>query len=113
MDCGRGSALSRHCRSHRSTSKNAEGSEAFWTQAKPESAGRVRRAGRANQTLEPLDLPPQWGWSDDFEAPPIDWWKDESPAWEAPELDFGDGRVLVLDATDPFPVDDCPVYSGN
>jgi len=32
------------------------------------------------ESMEPLDLPPQWGWSDDFEAPPIDWWMDESPA---------------------------------
>ena len=65
------------------------------------------------ESMEPLDLPPQWGWSGDFEAPPINWWIDESPTWEAPELDFGDGRVLVLDATEPLPVDDCPVYSGN
>ena len=65
------------------------------------------------ESMEPLDLPPQWGWSDDFEAPPIDWWMGEPLEAEAPERDFGDGRVLVLDATDPFPVDDCPVYSGN
>jgi hypothetical protein len=66
------------------------------------------------ETLEPLDLPPQWGWSDDFEAPPADWWHGENDAeWQAPELDLGDGRVLVLDGTNPFPVDDCPVYSGD
>jgi hypothetical protein len=30
------------------------GTEAFWTEAKPKPAGRARRAGRANQRLEPL-----------------------------------------------------------
>ena len=62
------------------------------------------------ETMGPLDLPPQWGWSDDLQAPTINWWmEDEPPMWEAPELDLGDGRVIVLDATDPFPADDCPV----
>ena len=96
-----------------STSKNAEGSEAFSTQAKLGPAGKTRRAGRPNQTLEPLDVPPQAVWQDDFEAPPMHWWMDELPTWEAPELDLGDGRVLVLDATDPSPADYCPEYSGN
>ena len=36
------------------------GSEAFWTQAKPEPAGRARRAGRANQTLKPIRTPPEF-----------------------------------------------------
>ena len=30
------------------------GTEAFWTEAKPKPAGRARRAGRANQRIEPL-----------------------------------------------------------
>ena len=101
------------------TSKNAEGSKAFWTEAQQKPAGRARRAGRAgragraNQTMEPLDVPPQWGWSDEIGPPPADWWCGEEAVWEAPELDFGDGRVLVLDAGDPFPVDDLPVFAHH
>ena len=57
--------------------------------------------------------PPQAVWQDDFKAPPMHWWMDTPTTSEAAELDSGDGRVLVLDATDPFPVDDCPVYSAN
>jgi hypothetical protein len=40
-------------------------------------------------------------------------WCGEEAVWEAPELDFGDGRVLVLDAGDPFPVDDLPVFAHH
>lgn len=65
------------------------------------------------ETLEPLDVPPQWGWSDEIGPPPEDWWIGEETMWEAPELDFGDGRVLVLDAGDPFPVDDLPVFAHH
>jgi hypothetical protein len=25
------------------------------------------------ETMEPLDLPPQWAWSDEIEPPPKDW----------------------------------------
>ena len=63
-------------------------------------------------TMEPLDVPTQWGWRDEIEAPAEIWWSGEEPAWAAPELDFGDGRVLVLDASDPFPADDLPVYAA-
>jgi hypothetical protein len=65
------------------------------------------------ETLEPLDVPPQWGWSDETDPPPADWWCGEEAVWEAPELDFGDGRVLVLDVGDPFPVDDLPVFAHH
>jgi len=34
----------------------------------------------------------------------------DEPAWEAPELDLGDGTVLVLDAGDPFPPDEWPGF---
>ncbi len=27
------------------------------------------------ETMEPLDVPPQWGWSDEIEPPPEDWWR--------------------------------------
>ena len=63
------------------------------------------------ETMEPLDLPPQWGWSDDIEPPPPDWWLGATPdPWQEPEFDFGDGRALSLDAADPFPPDDVPVF---
>jgi hypothetical protein len=51
------------------------------------------------ETMEPLDVPPEWGWDPD--------------TWEAPELALGDGQVLVLDADDPFPKDQSPVYQAN
>jgi len=38
-----------------------------------------------------------------MDPPPAEWWAGPEPAWQAPELDLGDGRVLVLDAGDPFP----------
>jgi len=34
------------------------------------------------ETMEPLDMPPQWGWSDEVEPPPADWWLGEEPAWD-------------------------------
>jgi hypothetical protein len=63
-------------------------------------------------TLEPLDVPPQWGWTDDIEPPPPDWWLGDTPdpAWREPEFDFGDGRSLSLETSDPFPPDDVPVF---
>ncbi len=81
--------------------------------SQPVAAGRDRRAGRANQTMEPLDVPPQWGWSDEIGPPPEDWWIGDESVWAAPELDFGDGRTLVLDAGDPFPMDNLPVYAHH
>ena len=55
------------------------------------------------ETLEPLNIPPQnsWGWSDEIHSPPPEWWNDGEVVWEAPELDLGDGTVLVLDAEHP------------
>jgi hypothetical protein len=62
-------------------------------------------------TMEPLDVPPQWSWSDVIEPPPEDWWRSHSDLeWQAPELPLDDGQVLVLDAEDPFPADEWPVY---
>jgi len=63
----------------------------------------ARRAGRANQTMEPIEAPPHAIWRDDFEEFGPDRWTEADPAWAAPELDLGDGRRLVLDAPDPFP----------
>ena len=53
------------------------------------------------------------GWTDDIEAPPVDWWLGEEPAWEAPELVLDEERILVLDAEDPFPPDEWPDQSAN
>ena len=33
------------------------------------------------ETMEPLDVPPQWGWSDEIEPPPEDWWRGEDAGW--------------------------------
>ena len=55
-DINRSSPSRRH-RPRPSTSKNAEGAEAFWTQAKPEPPGRAHQTGRANQTFDPIELP--------------------------------------------------------
>ena len=86
--------------------KNAEGSEAFWTQAKPEPAGRVRQAGRANQTFEPIEPPWQairaWIPADDDESPtdtPELWDQTTGTGWKAQEIDLGDGRTPVLEYT--------------
>ncbi len=77
LPVGKGLAASLHRPNHRSTLKNAEGSEAFWTQASraerdrqpqgspkgkrsdvnPEPAGRALLAERANQTLSPSNRP--------------------------------------------------------
>ena len=50
------------------------GSNAFWTQAKPEPAGRGRQAGRANQMMEPEALPPGWEIPKEHLPPPEEWW---------------------------------------
>ena len=65
------------------------------------------------ETLEPLGVPPQWGWSDEIEAPPVDWWTGPEPIWEAPELALDEERILVLDADDPVAADEWPVYTAN
>ena len=65
------------------------------------------------ETLEPLDVPRQWGWSDEIEAPPVDWWSGEESAWKAPELALDEERILILDADDPVPADEWPVYAGH
>ena len=33
------------------------------------------------ETMEPLAAPPKWGWTDEAEAPPAEWWAGEEPAW--------------------------------
>lgn len=59
-------------------------------------------------------MPPQWGWSDEVEPPPEDWWRGEhNGEWHAPELTLCDGRILVLDADDPCPADDWPVFQAD
>jgi hypothetical protein len=56
---------------------------------------------------------PQQSWSDEIEPPPAEWWSGEEPGWNAPEVTLDDGRVLVLDADDPVPADEWPVYLAN
>jgi hypothetical protein len=70
-------------------------------------------AGRANQTMEPIE--PPWQaikeWIPDDE-PDLDWfnrprnphepdpdWFDQTPTWKAPEIQLDDGRILVLEST--------------
>ena len=67
------------------------------------------------ETIEPMDVPPVTLWADDREPPPEIWWDCGSPVRPEPrhpELDFGEGRVLVLDG-DPGPDEDWPVYYDN
>ena len=68
--------------------------------------------GADESNMEPLDLPPQWGWSDDIEPPPPDWWLGDTPdpAWQEPEFEFQDDRTLTVDVADPFPPDEVPVF---
>ncbi len=63
--------------------------------------------------MGPLNVPARWGWSDEIEAPPSYGWIGDESIRAAPELDFGDGRVLVLDVGYPFPMDDLPVFAHH
>ncbi len=67
------------------------------------------------ESIERLDDPPVWVWAGETEPPPAIWWEcgarvNLPPA--PPELDLGDGRILVFDA-DPIPEDDFPVIQEN
>ena len=66
--------------------------------------GRARQAGRANQSFDPIEPPWQairaWIPADDDESPretPGLWDQSTGAAWQAPEIDPGDGRTLVPD----------------
>jgi hypothetical protein len=63
--------------------------------------------------MEPIEVPPHAIWRDDFEEFGPDRWAEADSAWEAPELDLGDGRRLVLDAPDPFPEEEWAVAGVN
>ena len=65
------------------------------------------------ETLVPLHAPGQRDWSDEPEPPPAEWWSGEEPGWDAPEVTLDDGRVLILDADDPMPAEEWPVYLAN
>jgi hypothetical protein len=65
------------------------------------------------ETMEPIEVPPHAIWRDDFDESPPDRWADAEPIWEAIELDLGDGRSLVLDASDPFPEEEWVVSRAN
>jgi hypothetical protein len=100
-DFGKESSASRLLPIRPSTSKNAEGSEAFWTQAKPEPAGRARQAGRANQTFEPIEPPWQaireWVPADDGE-PVFDLFNQRADSGTSIEIPCEDGTILVLES---------------
>jgi len=65
------------------------------------------------ETMEPLEVPGHTVWRDDFEELPPDRWTEGEFAWEAPELDLGDGRRLVLDAPGPFPEEEWAACGAN
>jgi hypothetical protein len=67
------------------------------------------------ETMNPIKVPPQAIWRDDFEEFGPDWWTeaDPDPDRAAPELDLGDGRSRVLDGADPFPEEEWMVSSVN
>lgn len=54
-------------------------------------------------TMELIEVPPHAIWRDDFEEFGPDRGTEADTAWEAPELELGNGRRLVLKAPDPFP----------
>jgi hypothetical protein len=61
--------------------------------------------------MEPLEMPTQWGWSDETEPPPEDWWRSgDKVEWLAPELSLENSRTLVLHADEPFPADEWPFF---
>ena len=64
------------------------------------------------ETMEPLALPLQWGWADEAELPPAEWWTGGELAWEPPELGLDEGWLLVLDG-DPDPGDEWPVFPAD
>ncbi len=67
------------------------------------------------ESIELLDDPPVWIWAGETNPPPAVWWEcggRVKPQPKPPELDLGDGRVLVLDG-DPIPEDDLPVFQSN
>lgn len=62
--------------------------------------------------MEPIEAPPHAIWRDDFEDFGPNRWTGVNPAWEAPELDLGDGRRLVPASSDPFRAEEWVVSSG-
>ena len=67
------------------------------------------------ESIEPTDVPPVWVWAGECDPPPPIWWECGAPVKPKPthpELDLGEGRVLVLDG-DAGPGDDWPVFSNN
>jgi len=66
------------------------------------------------ESIEPTDVPPVWIWAGECDPPPQIWWEHGSPVRPKPthpELDLGEGRILVLDG-EPAP-DEWPVFSNN
>jgi hypothetical protein len=63
--------------------------------------------------MEPVEVLPYAIWWDDFEKFGPDRWSISQDEWEAPELDLGDGRHLVLDSPNPFPKEEWLVSGVN
>jgi len=71
--------------------------------------GRALQHCRRRTVLPSIST--RWSWSNVIEPPHDDWWRSHSDLeWQAPELPLDDGQVLILDAEDPFPADEWPVY---
>ena len=50
--------------------------------SQPGARRGARRAGRANHTMEPIEVPPHAIWRDDFDESPLDRWADAEPIWD-------------------------------
>ncbi|MCC6881982.1 MAG: hypothetical protein WBE58_14505 [Verrucomicrobiales bacterium] len=50
---------------------------------------------------------------DEKEPPLEDWWRRDEASGDSPELDFGDGHRLVLNAPDPFSEEEWAVAGAN
>jgi len=83
------------------------------SEVNPEPAGEPAGRGGQIKRWSPIEVPPHAIWRDDFDESPPDRWADAEPIWEAIELDLGDGRSLVLDASDPFPEEEWALSGAN
>ncbi len=62
------------------------------------------------ETMEPIDIPLTWSWSDQIGPPPPEWWMEGDPAWTAPELPLDGENTLVLDADNSMTYHELPVF---
>lgn len=62
------------------------------------------------ETMEPIDIPINWSWTDQIGPPLQEWWTEGDTAWHAPELPLDDGQTLVLDADNSLAYEEFPVF---